>query len=181
MPVPSARQPPHCSRLVCGSMHSNPAETLTLQAIWLAGHTSVERLRVRAPCDAAREQTSFSGLHQPVEERDAIACCQSKREGRRVGGRLTGSADVAVAARVAVRNSCSRHGGALLRGRVARLAHALLIRQRDRRLGQAVRARRIGATAHAVGTAEEEGLAVVVGRAGVAEVTGALAVRTARA
>jgi hypothetical protein len=79
MPVPSARQPPHCSRLVCGSMHSKPAETLTLQAIWLAGHISVERLRVRAPCDAASEQTSFSGLHQP-ERRETIACCQSKVE-----------------------------------------------------------------------------------------------------
>jgi hypothetical protein len=60
-------------------MHSKPAETLTLQAIWLAGHISVERLRVRAPCDAASEQTSFSGLHQP-ERRETIACCQSKVE-----------------------------------------------------------------------------------------------------
>ncbi len=108
--------------------------------------------------------------------------CQPKLGGRHeIEVRLTGSADVAVAAWVTVRHARTRRGGALLRGRVARLAHALLIRQRDRGLGQAVRARRTGATAHAVSTAEEEGLAVVVGRAGVAEVTGALAVRTARA
>lgn len=82
MPVPSAVQPPHCSRLVSASMHSKPSPRPVEQAMWCEGH-SIERLRLREAGEAASAQIELPE-HQPVSSKtEPVSCGGLRRTERR--------------------------------------------------------------------------------------------------